>query len=121
MRDVVGAYADGGRLVSHHLEFDCGIIDNELQNAGLGHLREVWGGIAKQGFCTMDPDVGEWVQKSFGRDGDARTMMSLRTAALLLLPKTETTQRLLEKSHTAGADAQLHRLLFIEMCKRMRS
>lgn len=37
MQDVASACARGGRIVVHHLEFDCGIIDHELARAGLDH------------------------------------------------------------------------------------
>ena len=43
--------------------------------------------------------------------------MSLAKAVNLLLPKTEHTKTLLTKAHTAGADAELHRLLFGAMVK----
>ena len=109
----------GGRLVVHHLEFDAGIIDNELENAGLHHLRPRWCEIARKGFCTMDPDVGAWVQACRGRDvqrgEDGRQALSLAKAVNLLVPKDEATQHLLQNAHTAGADAQLHRLVYIAL------
>ena len=48
---------------------------------------------------------------------DGFHVMSLAKAVNLLLPKTEHTKTLLTKAHTAGADAELHRLLFGAMVK----
>ena len=62
MGDIQQAAQQGGRVVIHHLEFDAGLIANELVNAGLEDLMEAWVEIAKKGFCTMDPDVGKWLQ-----------------------------------------------------------
>ena len=48
---------------------------------------------------------------------DGFHVMSLAKAVNLLLPKTEHTKTLLTKAHTAGADAEVHRLLFGAMVK----
>ena len=63
--------ARGGCIVAHHLEFDAGIIDRELANAGLACWRPQWSAIARKGICTMDPHIGGWVQECMGKD--ART------------------------------------------------
>ena len=42
-------------------------------------------------------------------------MMSLKVAANLLLPKSDLVESLQKYQHTAGADAQLHRLLYIAL------
>ena len=86
----------------------------------LHHLLLRWFGIARKGFCTMDPDVGAWVQACNGRDvhrGEhANAVMSLAKAVKLLLHHNEEVQRLLTAAHTAGADSQLHRLVYIALC-----
>lgn len=111
----------GGRVVCHHLEFDAGIISKELENADMPEEQAWWARVAKNGFCTMDPDVGDWVQRCSGRDRDraedGRQVMSLQMAVNLLLPKDAATKALLTKLHSAGADAQLHRLIFLAMMK----
>ena len=111
----------GGRIVAHHLEFDAGIIMKELERAGMHHWQQRWSDIAKKGFCTMDADIGEWAQSCAGLDREqsetGSQVMSLNMAARLLLPKDEATKSLLGKIRTAGADAQLHRRLFLEMMK----
>ena len=41
MRDVSETYALGGRLVAHLLEFDVGIVMEELARAGMGRWTRV--------------------------------------------------------------------------------
>lgn len=116
MRDAVRVDKMGGRVVIHHLEFDAGIIDAELQRYGLQQWCEQWRKIARKGFCTMDPDVMHWAQLCVGRDMDAgekSLVMNLRKAMALFVRKTPATHNLLSRKNTAGADAQMHRLLYI--------
>ena len=118
MRAMAHMNEKGGRVVIHHLEFDAGIIDKELGNAGLGNWSELWRGIARHGFCTMDPDIAAWVHLCKGRDPspeDCKPVLNLTEAVKLLLPNSEEVQALMRLRHTAGADAQLHRLLFIAL------
>ena len=102
--------------------FDAGIILKELENADMAEEHQAWSRLAKKGFCTMDPDIGEWVQSCSGRDREKAAdgyniVMSLNKAVNLLLPKDDSTKALLTKVHTAGADAQLHRLIFLAMVR----
>ena len=112
------AEALGARLVVHHLEFDAGNIDQQLADAGLGHMRAQWAAFARKGFCTMDPDVCAWAQRCMGRDvatednSALALTLSLKAAVSLLLPKSDLICALQKNRHTAGADAQLHRLLY---------
>ena len=103
------------------MEFDAGIILKELENADMPDEQTRWSRLARNGFCTMDPDVGEWVQRCKGRDreraDDGRQVMSLKMAVSLLLPRDRVINDLLAKLHSAGADAQLHRLIFLAMAK----
>ena len=64
--DVLDACARGGRLVAHHLEFDAGIIAEELSRVGLHHLKPSWLKIVRGGLCTMDPDIACWVRSIIG-------------------------------------------------------
>ena len=113
----------GARIVVHHLEFDAGIIDKELASAGLQHWRPQWQAMAKAGFCTMDPTVGEWIQRSCGRDFDkcenSMSVMSLQKTIELLspiLPTHEVVQNFRANGlHTASSDAQLHCLIYKAM------
>ena len=116
MRDMMEIQRVGGRIVVHHLEFDCGIVAKELQRAGLG-LGKEWQSIARSGVCTMDPDIGRWVQTCFGRDAGpstAKNTMRLQDMAAWLVPCSE---RLRGRAHTAGADAHLYLLLYFELLK----
>ena len=64
------------------------------------------------------------VQACRGRDvqqeEDGRQALSLAKAVNLLVPKDETAQQLLQHAHTAGADAQLHRLVYIALLALLR-
>ncbi len=66
MEDLRGVVRQGGRLVAHHLDFDLGVIDNELERTGLAHLRKELGQAARAGCCSMDPEIGRWVRMCFG-------------------------------------------------------
>ena len=57
----------GGVVVSHHLEFDAGIIDEELQRCEMEEWRPRWKLIASNGICTLDLNVQEWFQTTSGR------------------------------------------------------
>ena len=79
---------DGGQIVMHLLEIDAGIIARELLNAGLQSRMQEWMSIARKGICTMDPDIGCWVQKCIGRDVEAdeksAPMLRLKDAVNML-------------------------------------
>ena len=113
------AEALGARLVVHHLEFDAGNIAQQLADAGLDNMRAEWAAFARKGFCTMDPDIGAWAQRCLRRDVSpdekSAPMLSLKAAVNLLLPETALVEGLQMYHHTAGADAQLHRLLYIAL------
>ena len=66
----------------------------------------------------MDLDICEWVNYTFGRDrgkGEKALVLGLKDAVNLLLRRSEKAMELLTKHHTAGADAQMHRLLYIAL------
>ena len=115
MRTVVG---NGGRVIIHHLEFDAGIIEQELLNAGLNDIVPVWVDIATNGYCTMDPGVCKWVQICKGRifePHENNNVLSLEKLLDLLFPTNKDVQGIKRKMHTAGADAQAHRLVYIAL------
>ena len=68
MRAAIRVYDMGGRVVIHHLEFDAGVIDEELRVAGLDLERLQLHMIANRGICTLDLDLWKWVQHYFGRE-----------------------------------------------------
>ena len=109
------AAKQGCRVVIHNLEFDAGLIARELVNAGLDDLVEPWIAIARNGFCTMDPDVGKWLQWCKGRDFEAhesKYVLPLRHMLDLLFPSNDKAHLLKSNLHTAAADAQAHRLVY---------
>ena len=109
----------GGRIAAHHLEFDCGIIAMELRRAGLEQHCVDWANFSAKGICTLSPAIGKWVCQCVGRDtGPENKMNTLRLSDLVdtLLPG----HPLKRQMHTAGADAQMHRLLVIAMQKLLK-
>ena len=65
MDDVLSCCQRGGRLADHYMGFDAGIIMEELNRAGLGHLQQRWEMAVRSGICTMDPDLACWVRKAY--------------------------------------------------------
>jgi DNA polymerase III epsilon subunit-like protein len=108
MRDVYDVCQRGGRLVSHHLEFDAGILLREMRRVGMDDAGE-WSRMVRAcGFCTMCPELGRWLSQCFGRDAGAATTMNtmkLKDMVTWLLPLEK---RVSVRFHTAGLDAQMH-------------
>ena len=116
--DVSAVVQQGGRVCGHNLEFDAGIVLEELNRCGLDELAELWSGAIQGGFCSMDPDVGHWVRKQAGlADKERKTPMRLKDMVRLLLPDANA---LLEKHHSAGNDSRMHWLLCRELERRCR-
>ena len=86
LNDVRDACRRNGRVVAHHLEFDAGIIDREFQRCGLKDLREEWQRVAKNGYCTMNPELGRWIRMTSGREvgpGTAKHCEGLQAIACI--------------------------------------
>jgi len=116
MRDISQAHDLGGCLVAHHLEFDAGIVSEELVRAGLGHFQELWHKIAKGGICTMDPDIAHWTREVLSMEQVPwKSAIKLEVMCDKLLPGCK---HLLLKKHTAGADAHLVTMLYRELGQR---
>jgi len=96
----------------YRLEFDAGIIAHELQHAGLGEWCSTWEDIAKQGFCTMTPEVGEWTARSVDANKQNH-VQTLSTLADLVLPSNH--QALKAQRHRAGPDAVLEYWVYCTM------
>ncbi len=114
MEDMLQAWQCGGRLVIHHLEFDCGIILRELERVHSTH-QAAWRDIAQRGLCTMDPWLGRWVRSCFGEDaGPSSAKNTLRLSELMskLVPKEDAS---FGPQHTAGPDAHRHWRLYFEL------
>ena len=97
----------GGKLIAHHLEFDAGIIANEMISCGMSKSLELFEIFTRTGACTMDPAIGRWVLQCIGKDFGPSTRMntlSLKTLVKHLIPED---QKLLENLHSAGTDSLL--------------
>ncbi len=115
MADVLEAFSCGGRVVAHQLEFDAGIVLQELGRSGLDHLRDAWIRIAHAGFCTMDFEVGRWVLTCSGSEvgpPTAKHCLGLKNIVRRLLPER---CAMLNKHHDAGVDAQLTRMVYVKI------
>ena len=118
LTDVRYACQHGGRVVAHHLEFDAGVIDCELNRCGLTELREEWRCFARNGFCTMNPELGRWVRIASGREVGAPTAKhceGLAATLQLLLPDKA---MLLSGHHDAGRDAELTRSIYVALLRK---
>ena len=102
MRDALEVSSQDGRLVCHHFEFDADIIAKEMSRCKMADASKLWADIARAGICTMDPHIGSWVRQSFNDDRESKKMLSLKELVRLLVPERKI---LLEKHHTAAADA----------------
>lgn len=116
MQDILDVDQRGGRMVVHHLEFDCGIIARELERANSKYQKE-WSRIARRGVCTMDPSIGRWLRACFGEEQSSNkktNTMRLSKLVSKLLPGGDAQFGL---PHTAGADSHRHLRLYFEMLK----
>ena len=112
MRDVTDAFARGGKLVSHHIEFDAGIISHELRRCGFESLQTAWDKVAGKGVCTMHPEIGEWVQRCANTERDNH-VLSLDTLASMTLHADHVALK--APRHRAGPDAMLTYLIYVAM------
>ena len=113
---VLEAVSAGHRIVSHHLEFDAGIIAAELVRAGLQHLCDDWAHAVKNGFCTMNPDVAMWVRSMIGmHDKPYWIPMRIKDMVDGLLPNATA---LLGQHHRARDDALMHWHLYADLLRR---
>ncbi len=121
MNDALELVENGGRLVAHQVEFDAGVIYQELGRCGLEALQDRWMRIMRKGFCTMDPLFGRWLKICTGEQvGQAyvKHLLRLDRAFLKLFPKE---QDIHKKHHDAGFDAQMTRMVYVEALNRART
>lgn len=108
LADLFEARSRGARIISHHLEFDAGILANELDHAGMSEQRSDWLDFVREGFCTMDPDVGRWVRECCAMETafeSNRNIMTLPALASALRPYGQWPDW---TPHRAGSDARMH-------------
>ena len=89
MNDVVTAFESGGTLTAHQIEFDGGVIYEELGRCGFTDLQIKWKTIVKKGFCTMNPYIGRWLLMCHGKEVGPDTVqhtIRLNELAKMVLP-----------------------------------
>ena len=122
MVDIMDEYARGARVVSHHFEYDAGIILCELERAGLRDLSERWLSIGRSvGYCTMNYEAGRWLLLCEGMVDKGLTWkpcLALSTVVSKLFPNEK--EELLAEHHEAGADAKLARLVYLTLVDRTK-
>lgn len=113
---VLDAVNAGYRIVSHHLEFDAGIIAAELVRADLCHLSVPWARAVMNGFCTMSPDVAVWVREMM-RIQDMPYFIPMRLKDIVggLMPNAK---GLLGLHQRAGSEARTHWHVYAEFLRR---
>ena len=115
MRAAWLVHESDGIVVCHHIEFDSGVIDEELSRCGMEHWRPRWHAIATNGVCTMDPCIQEWLQYACGKEkgpGEKSLVMCLTDSVMLFYSNSARVCDLTKRAHRAGADAELHLLLY---------
>ena len=125
MEDVLEWCDRGGRVVAHQLEYDAGIILNELARCGLHEFHDAWKRIAQKGFCTMDYEVGRWVYTCAGQEvGPETAKHSIGLEKIVPLLKDplsdEHIEMLKNHHHQADVDAQLTRLVYAALLARAK-
>ena len=109
--------ARGGRLVAHHIEFDAGILIEELCRASLEDMQDSFVSIVRNGICTMDPNMATWVRKMIGAPGDYAVPMRLADAFCGLRCGSKD---LLASQHTADIDAAMCWYVCKDLAKRCK-
>ena len=122
MNSVREFCGQGARLVAHQLEFDAGIIAEELGRCGLNDLKAYWEETARKGICTMDPEIAVWIRevnciKDYRDDKpiSPNVPLGLVDATRLLVPNS---QSLCRQHHAADKDATMTWLLCRALAKR---
>ena len=116
--EAVRVDEDGGRLCSHHFEFDARLLHNEMMSLGLRQLAADWARVAAKGLCTMDPDIGHWCRQQIGIADKPRNIPTrLADLVQVLLPDR---CGLLAGHHDAGNDSYMHWLLACDLVKRAK-
>ena len=105
----------GGRLCSHHLDFDASIIAEEMRRCGLSEEVKVWEQIVPQGFCTMSRDLAQYARKQAGEDIAPKTVMKFHELVHKLLRDVPST---LTKQRSAGFRAHMHWRVLEELVLR---
>ena len=91
--------------MAHQLEFDGGIVLEELNWCNLVGLQKVWTNAARNGYCTMNPEIGRWIRQNCGEDGtsESKPCVGLKRTTELVLPHR--LEFLVANHHKADVDS----------------
>ena len=115
MNDVLHFYRHGARVVAHQLEFDATVIFEELGRCGLLDLQKDWEGIARKGYCTMNPTLGRWLKQRRGEEVGPTSVqhaLGLQNTLGRLLPEV-----IPPHHHVAVNDARMARQIYVALLK----
>lgn len=105
-------FARGARLVAHQIEFDAGVVAEELQRCGLHQQMEFWDKAVRSGICTMDPVLCNWIRDLSGDvDAQGRSRsgpLGLKDCVRFMVPQSADLRR---HHHAADKDAEMVWLL----------
>ena len=99
-----------GRLAAHHLAFDAGIVAREMIRCDISGAYEEWASFARQGICTMDPDLVCHVRKWMGlKDKHGNPIAWVQSIGLKDMVHLVTPEYsyLLQEHHHAHADSEM--------------
>ena len=119
MKDVIAAFDAGGIIIAHQIEFDGGVIYEELGRCGFTDLQMKWATMVKNGFCTMNPSIGRWLLRCNGKEVGPSTVqhtIRLNELAKMILPQQHQI-----KQHNAECDAKLCRSIFIAIVEKVQT
>jgi len=120
MTDVREACKGDCRLVAHQLEFDAGVIQEELRRLGFESLRAEWERCVRQhGYCTMNPEVGRWLRLCHGEQLSSPHAPHVLGAGATLRKLQFQADRTFQP-HVAEEDAKMARLIFMGLLERTR-
>ena len=122
MHDILECCEQGGRIVAHHLDFDAGVISQELQRAGLMNYKDAFEREVRRGICTMDAEIVYWVRAMMDiREIPRNIPMKLIEMVKILIPNMiPNSSELRAGNHSAGADAHMHWMVcreLVSMCQ----
>ena len=83
--DLLAVQEKKGILVAHQLEFDSTIIEREMARCGID--ASCLGTMARNGTCTMSPEIGAWLKECFSEQTKSKTAkhtLSLKDLVLKL-------------------------------------
>ena len=118
MADAEAVCRSNGRVASHHLAFDGGILAYEMERLGLVDMAAAWGDMVGAGICTMNQQIGQWVRKQACMDDKPSIIpLGLADGIKALLPQHE---GLLAGHHDAGVDSRMHWLFARDLIARAK-